>query len=197
MSNESRNDLIRIGLRLRHARKALGLTLDVLAGRTGLSKGLLSRVENFRAVPSLPVLAGICQSLNLDMGDVVKGIGVDETAPYTLVRLDDREVIQREDSVGFIYESMVSRSLDHTVFESFMLTVEPHAKRKPVTAEGHQMIFVLEGEADFKLGLDTIALGKGDTIFFDGRIPHVMLNHGSKNAKFLAIYLLNKERTLK
>ncbi len=34
-------------------------------------------------------------------------------------------------------------------------------------------------------------LRKGDSIFFDGRIPHVPRNIGQSEAKILVIYLLN------
>jgi transcriptional regulator with XRE-family HTH domain len=96
MSERVNNDLICIGRRIREARRVRELTLDQIARRTGLSKGLLSKIENFRTIPSLPVLAQIAGSLNLDMGELVKGIGVDVAPPYEVIKSADRKVVERD-----------------------------------------------------------------------------------------------------
>ena len=59
------NSLFKIGLNIRQARKKRELTLSDIARHTGLSKGLLSKIENFRTLPSQPVLSAIARSLNL------------------------------------------------------------------------------------------------------------------------------------
>ena len=60
-------NLITVGLQIRQIRKDKNLSLQEIANRTGLSKSLLSKVENFRTIPSLPVLLRISNALNVDM----------------------------------------------------------------------------------------------------------------------------------
>ena len=67
-------NLITIGLQIRRIRKDKNLSLQEIANRTGLSKSLMSKVENFRTIPSLPVLLKISDALNVDMAELVKGI---------------------------------------------------------------------------------------------------------------------------
>ncbi|NJM26931.1 MAG: helix-turn-helix transcriptional regulator [Bacteroidia bacterium] len=43
------------------------LTIQELANRSRVSKGLLSKVENSRTIPSLPVFVNLIQSLNISL----------------------------------------------------------------------------------------------------------------------------------
>ncbi len=54
-------DVYGIGSKLRSLRTRKRLTLSRLAGETGLSTALLSKLETDRMIPTLPTLATICQ----------------------------------------------------------------------------------------------------------------------------------------
>ena len=47
-----REQLIVLGTRIKKIRKERKMTLQALADRTGLTAGLLSKIENFRTIPS-------------------------------------------------------------------------------------------------------------------------------------------------
>lgn len=194
MKREKIGDLIQVGLRMREWRKKRALTLDVLARRTGLSKGLLSKFENFRAVPSLPVLVRVAQSLSVDASELLRGIGETASPSYVLIKANQRTPTERDNAIGFAYEALTTRSVGDIVFQAFVLTVRRNARRKMVTTEGDQFTFVLEGRLQFQLGKDTVELTKGDALFFDGRMPHVPRNIGKGDAVILAIYLLKNQR---
>ena len=187
----NRNELIQIGVALRELRLAQNKTLDDIAEITGLSKSLISKIENFRTIPSLPVLANLCKALKTDMADLVQGIGVKQSAPYTLIPSDQRKRITRDESEGFLYENIFNDNINATLFDSFVLTINPDAKRDAVTTDGMQMVYILQGRIEFHLGDDVLPLAEGDALYFDGRIPHVPVNKTKNNAKLLAIYLLN------
>lgn len=189
------NSLFKIGLRIRQARREKELTLADIARRTGLSKGLLSKIENFRALPSLPVLAGIARSLNIGMENLVKNIGFETSAPRHLVRINHRVSVKREKSRGFKYEALMSRPLGSIGFESFVLTLAPGAKRKPLSTDGDEFIFMLRGKIQFFLGKEKFPLSAGDAFYFDGRVPHVPLNPTKAPAELLVIYLLKQHHT--
>jgi transcriptional regulator with XRE-family HTH domain len=195
MSRQRGNDLIRIGLRIREARKSRHMTLDHLARQAGLSKGLLSKVENFRAIASLPVLAAIARALRVDLGELVRGIGLEEPQPSVLVRAGERTRVERDDAVGFLYQAILTRPIGDTAFEAMVLTLKPKSRRKAVTSDGDQFIFILNGRIEFIYGKETLTLEAGDAFFFDGRIPHVPRNTStSASASLLAIYLLRNEK---
>lgn len=179
---------------MRELRKQRALTLDVLARRTGLSKGLLSKFENFRAVPSLPVLVRIAQNLNVDASELLRGVGGAASAkPYLLIKANQRTPTERDHAIGFAHEALATRPVGNIVFEAFVLTIGRNARRKMVTTEGEQFVFVLEGRLQFQVGKEPVGLLKGDALFFDGRLPHVPRNTGKSPAVLLAIYLLKNQ----
>jgi len=186
----ARDSLFTVGQVIRRTRKQQGLSLDELAWRTGLSKGLLSKIENFRAIPSLPVLVSIAQSLKVSIDKLVSEVENRPESKYQLVRATERTPLQREKARGYNYEALLARPLGQAEFEAFVLNLKPGAKRKPVTTEGEQFMFILSGRIEFYLGDNKINLGSGDAIFFDGRIPHTSINTEKTTAQLLAIYLL-------
>lgn len=52
-----------IGKRISNARKAIGLTQAELSEKVGISEKYLSRMENGKQVPSVVVVAKICEAL--------------------------------------------------------------------------------------------------------------------------------------
>ena len=64
------NSGIRIGAKLRAARKAHGYTLDQLALSAGLTKGFLSRVERDETSLSVASLITLCEVMSLDVGSL-------------------------------------------------------------------------------------------------------------------------------
>src|SRR5262249_49196210 len=59
---------IRVGGRLKHARLVKELTLKQVARAAGCSESLLSKVENGKAYPSLPMLHRIAAALGTNVG---------------------------------------------------------------------------------------------------------------------------------
>ena len=187
--------MFKIGLRIRQVRRQRELTLADIAQRTGFSKGLLSKIENFRALPSLPVLAGIARSLNIGMESLVKNIGFEEAAPHQLIPADRRVPLKREKARGFNYAALMSQALGDIGFESFVLTLKPGAKRKTVSTDGDEFIFMLKGRIKFVLGKESFILSTGDAFYFDGRAPHVPVNLTKSPAELLVIYLLKQRNS--
>ena len=64
------NNGVRIGAKLRAARKAHGYTLDQLAVSAGLTKGFLSRVERDETSLSVASLITLCEVMSLDVGSL-------------------------------------------------------------------------------------------------------------------------------
>ena len=186
-----RNDLAVLGQRLREARKARQLTLEQVAAASGVSHALVSKIENFRTIPSLPVLVRLAASLGMDLGDLLRGVGRDALPGYVVVRANERTPVEgRDEALGFQYEKLVSTLAGNTHFSAMVLTISPRSVRSPVTTEGDQFIFILAGAVKYTLGRDTLRLGPGDAVYFDGAIPHVPRCEGPRDAQILAIYLL-------
>ncbi|MFX5530058.1 helix-turn-helix transcriptional regulator, partial [Acinetobacter baumannii] len=59
--------IIQITNKLKELRKEKNITLQELADSAGVSKGMLSQVENNRTIPSLTVFLNIIKSLQIDI----------------------------------------------------------------------------------------------------------------------------------
>ena len=187
--------LTRIGKRIRSLRKKAGFKLVETAARAGVSKGLLSKVENGRTVPSLPVLLSIIQSLDMEPEVFFKDMNFEPPQPYYHIRKKDRQPIQKEeDAEGFDYQLIIEKVFEHFILEISTLDLSPGASRQKVTSDAYELKYILKGEVEYHVGEEVITLKKGDTFLYDGQIPHVPYNKTKETAKMLTIYLYNKER---
>lgn len=65
------SDSVALGRRVRHLRRAAGLTLDDLAERTGMSPSALSLIENGRREPKISALTAIAQALGVTVAHLL------------------------------------------------------------------------------------------------------------------------------
>ena len=101
----------RLSTRMRLARHMRGLTLKMLADAAGCSESLLSKIENGKAYPSLPMLNRLVQVLDMSMGWMFEDRSVG--API-ISRANQRSPAATIDrSRAITVERIVERSEDH------------------------------------------------------------------------------------
>ncbi|TVT39572.1 helix-turn-helix domain-containing protein [Hymenobacter setariae] len=179
-----------IGLRILELRKAKKMSLRELAKRSGLSAGLLSKIENFRTVPSLGVLVEIANSLEVDVAVLVKNINGDPAAPYLLVRAGEGRPEQREDSKGLLYNYLLSQDVAGYTLRVNEVHISPQTYRKPLSTNALELIHVLEGTVQYGFKDAEVNLGPGDTLYFDGLAAHSVRNDTEQPARLFKVYLL-------
>jgi transcriptional regulator with XRE-family HTH domain len=59
--------LLQISNKLKEVRKNKGVTLQEIANEAGVTKSLVSQIENSRTIPSLPVMLGLIKALDIDL----------------------------------------------------------------------------------------------------------------------------------
>lgn len=187
-----REHLISLGLKIKAFRKERKLTLQEFAEKTRLSPGLLSKIENFRTVPSLPVLVQIAAALEIDMADLFAGMSFRERAKWHLIHSSECELVEREDSVGLSYLALLEIPLETAGLQVMIVTVAPGARRAPVSSEADEMLYLMSGELSYMLGEDEVEMKSGDLLYFDGAIPHFPLNKGTVPAVIFVCYFLRK-----
>ena len=181
--------LVDIGKRIKELRKSKQKTISDIALKAGVTAGLISKIENGRTIPSLPVFLKIVDALGVELRDFFDGIQKENKAHFLVMRKDESEVIEKEDeAVGFTYNYLFSKSLSSVGFQSVLLEVEPNSEREKVTTDAFEFKYVLSGECYYIIDDQEVLLYEGDSIFFDGRIPHVPVNRGSVTSKMLVIY---------
>ena len=182
---------INIGRKIKQIRLDNSFTLTHVANKAGVSKGLISKIENGRTIPSLPVLLQIIKALETDLSFFFEGISDFHSAGYIHRKASDYDPVQKEDSEGFSYFSIINQSVKNVGFQTAILKLAPQATREKVVTDGYTFLYLVEGNIEYIMENDNVQLKKGDSLFFDGKIPHVPKNRGTQTAILLIVYLLN------
>lgn len=181
-----------IGKRIKSLRQQKGTKLTDLADMAGISKGLLSKIENGRTSPSLPVLLSIIRALDTVPEIFFQNLRYEPPRRYIHKRAQDLVTIQKEEeAVGFHYQLILEQAFEKMTVEAVVLEIMPNAQREKVSVDAYEFKYVLEGEINYVIEGETIALKQGDTLLYDGRIPHVPRNDTDQPAKMLVLYLYN------
>jgi transcriptional regulator with XRE-family HTH domain len=176
---------LKIGLKLRQARKARRLTLKELADRIGASESLLSKIENERVIPSLQTLHKIVSELGTSIGAL---FSADAPGDQVVFRRGERPVLSvdtigRNAGQGIRIESL---ALSHELLYPSIHIVAPGGDTGgTITHVGEEVGYVLEGEVHMVIGDKEYHLQQGDSFFFRSETPHGYRNQGTQEARIL------------
>src|SRR5258708_29237911 len=107
--------LIQISNRIKERRREKNITVQELAVRANVSKGLISQIENSRTIPSLIVLIDIIKALDVDLNEFFKDIRTkSKLSPILVKRKGEYEPFEKEQTIGFHYRRILTRFIDHS-----------------------------------------------------------------------------------
>jgi len=169
----------RIGQKIRMLRQNKNLGLVQLGEHTGLSSGMLSKIERGQLFPTLPTLLRIA---------MVFGVGLEHffvdqnDVPFKAVvrkkdrlRLPDRP---GKESPSYFFESLdfpvVDRKMEayYAEFESQSEPTEPHKHA------GAEIIYVIRGQLVVSIDGGDTTLDEGDSMYFDSGYAHSYRRQG-------------------
>lgn len=182
--------LLEVSKRIKENRLEKKLTVQELADRCKLSKGFISQVENGRTVPSLPVIFNIIQALEMEVGRFFENIQTSQ--PTILVqKKQNYEAFQKEEAVGFYYNRIFTRSIGSSTTDFVLLEIQKDSFREEVSTDAFEFKYILKGSVEYKISGSRFVLEEGDSLFFDGRLPHVPKCIGPDSCQMLIIYFFN------
>jgi len=181
-----------IGKKIRLLRKEQNLYASEVAKGANVSNGLISRIENGRTIPSLPVLFSIIQALGVEPSTFFENIGPNGLFKYIVIRKDEFQDIEKEnDAEGFSYKLIFGKQIESMTTEFVLLTLQPNCTREKVETDAFEFKFMISGSCEYIIDNEIVELNEGDAIFFDGRLPHVPRNQTQNPAVMLVCYLFN------
>ena len=74
-----------------------------------------------------------------------------------------------------------------------ILELEPNAHRPQVQTEAFEYKYILSGEVVYQFDEENYTLAQGDSMLFDGRVPHTPKNNGKEKAIMLVIYFFEDQ----
>jgi len=183
--------LIQISNRIKQIRIEKKITIQELAIKAEVSKGLISQIENNRTVPSLGVLMNIIHSLNLDFNEFFKDISHQKKNPYPVIfkKQKDLQVFEKENVKGFFYHRSFTRNMQGGPVDFIMLELKKGARRnKMVKTDSFEYNYMVRGKVEYTIGDKTYLFEEGDSLFFDSRLGHKLANIGKGDALMVVVY---------
>jgi transcriptional regulator with XRE-family HTH domain len=173
-----------MGARVRSLRRARGLTLKALGAQAGLSHPFLSQLERGLARPSVGSVERIADALGVQVSELWS-----ESAPAARPRL---------------VHKAEARELPHEVAGSpgTLREIAPHGEPlavhewsggsrrwpdAPVVVAGQALVYVIRGAMEVEVDDAVHELAEGDTLLFDGRMPHRMRRTGGPATRALVV----------
>jgi transcriptional regulator with XRE-family HTH domain len=184
-----------LGLKIRKLRQERRLTLQDLAELTGLSKPLLSQIENDQVTPPLATLLKIAKGLKVGIHYFFEDEG--DRRKYVLVRGEPEMASRRRPksnaTQGYRYRSLAP-GIRHKQMEPFLVEFELTEWDDSCfySHEGEEFLHIVAGELEFHYGREVMLLVPGDSVFYDSAEPHGYVSVGSEPARAVAV-LFSKE----
>jgi transcriptional regulator with XRE-family HTH domain len=180
----------RIAERVRDLRAAQGLSLDVLAGRSGVSRSMISLIERGESSPTAVVLEKLAAGLGVMLASLFDAPAAADQAPSGPVARRDDQPVWRDPASGY-----VRRNVSPPGVPQPMQIVEVHfPPGKRVAFETgardlrvHQQVWVLEGAIDITLGVERHRLSEGDCLAMQLDRPTMFHNSTRKPARYAVV----------
>ena len=171
-----------IASNMRRLRTARNWSLDMLAARSGVSRGMLIQIEQARTNPSVGTLVRVADALGVSVAQLVD---VSDAPRIRVVRAEDAVPLWRSGAAGV--GTLLAGTEAPPVVELWDWRLAPGDRHD---AEAHapgttELLYVLAGDLTLTVADAVTTLGVGDTVVFRGDRAHVYANAGSADLRFV------------
>lgn len=188
---------VAIGREVRGIRRQLGITVAELAESSGLSVGMLSKIENGMTSPSLTTLQSLSNALGVPISQLL--------ARYE----QERMVVQVKSKTGVSAERRGTRAghqyqllgylganSSGVIGEPYMITLTDQSDVfETFQHDGIEFLYFLEGSVEYRHGDKTFVMEPGDSLFFDADAPHGPTKLIDLPAKYVCIIAYPTSKT--
>ena len=161
-----------IGTEVRRLRKTLDLTVSELGTASGISTGMLSKIENGSISPSLATLSSIAKALNVPISRLFHE--TDEQRDCSFVKAGRGVRIERRGTkAGHLYDLLGHSLGGDVIVEPYLITLKEDAV--PYTDFRHagvEFIYMLSGKVRYRHADRSYLMEPGDALFFDAAGRH-------------------------
>lgn len=161
-----------IARRLREYRLDLDWTMTQLAGRSGVSKAMLSKIENAQTTPALTTLSRIAEAMAVPVTAFFRGLD-DEQDMLHVKAGQGLDIQHRGSGVGRSYQSLGRMRFPHDRLEPTLVTIDRDDEVFPLYQHGgSELIYVVSGRLEYCYGRRHVLLGPGDSLQLLGEVLH-------------------------
>ncbi|GEL77069.1 helix-turn-helix domain-containing protein [Tenuibacillus multivorans] len=163
-------------------------TQQQIADDCGISKSLLSKIENGKTSAAMATLSRISDALEVKLSWIIDD---QEDKTIEIIKGNNRKGKIEDVDMGYSYERLAKRS-KITGIEPMVVYVTPKditTRQEPYTHTEDEFIYILHGTIDLLYDGETYRMTTHDSAYFDGSNPHFFLPVDNEEAQVLTIYV--------
>jgi transcriptional regulator with XRE-family HTH domain len=177
--------------RVREFRLRLGWTVGRLATESGLSKAMLSKIENMQTSPSLTTLANLAQALSVPITAFFRGLSEEQDVVFVRAG-SGLDIRHKASGPGRRYQMLGTMRAPHDSLEPMLITLTERTDMFPLNQHaGTEFIFMIAGKMEYACGNARYLLEPGDALQFVGDAMHGPAELISLPIQFLAVKAVN------
>ncbi|WP_183579744.1 helix-turn-helix domain-containing protein [Mucilaginibacter sp. X5P1] len=181
MKESTTDTAFNVGDRIRILRLSQKRTLQEVADNCGLSKSMISKIENNLTMPSIATLVKISQDLGTTISNLMEREDRAKTVVTRRSEAEEKLMLTEKGYSIFPYATEFhSKKMQPFLFTAKKGEVTPHE----LSHEGEEFIFIIDGEMKMKVGDTEYNLRKGDSLYFNA-----LYKHGIVPVSSLVVYL--------
>jgi transcriptional regulator with XRE-family HTH domain len=184
-----------IGNRIKAVRTARGLTMADLAGRSGVSKSMVSQIERGQTNPTFATLWSLTATLGMTIQELIDSAGdAEKSEEVVVVPAHGTPFLKSAD--GKCSLRILSPTEYATRAEWYEIEVEPGGE---LLSEAHAVgmrehLTVLSGTLAVRSGQAEQTLKRGETARYHADREHCIRNPGKSVAHGLLVLMIDNER---
>ena len=166
---EDKINYLKIGDRIRIMRSNQKRTLQEIAVASALSRSMISKIENNKAVPSVAALIKVAQALGTNISSLLEHDAFLNAILTT--RKKAEENLTSTDKGYYIYP-YASEYHEKKMQPFLFLARKGEVKRHEVSHEGEEFIYIINGQMKMQVGEVEYLLKAGDSLYFSSMQKH-------------------------
>lgn len=175
----------RIADGIRKRREQLGISASELAGRSGVSRAMVSKIERLEVNPTAVLLGSLCNGLGITLSSLIAS--AEATASSPIARIAEQPV-WRDPATG-LRRTMVSprNTSSHVEIVQIELPQGAEVDYEAVRNSYDQHLVILQGTLTLVSGDETVELVAGDCMHSRVDIAHTFANRARGVCKYLVV----------
>ena len=171
---------------MRSRAKEIGLTSSELAKRVGLSRAMISRIENAQVSPSLATMSRLAEALEVPITSLFQGLDEERDALFTRAGEGPSSGARHSQR-----PPLPAARVDARAGQAHGADAGDALERErgvPLYQHpGTEFLYMLEGQMDYGYAGASYELNPGDSLQFDGEVAHGPLRLGRLPVVFLSV----------
>jgi transcriptional regulator with XRE-family HTH domain len=176
-----------IARNVRQYRHQLGLSVGDMAQRIGISKAMLSKIENAQTSCSLATLARLAAGFDVPVTSLFRGADTERQSSFVEAGTG-APIVRNGTQAGHEYQLLGTLRGEHKRLECLMVTLSAESEVFPLFQHpGTEFIYMLEGVMDYAHSSSVFRLNPGDSLQLDGEGAHGPVELVELPIRFLSV----------